>query len=194
MCYICHIGNTDDDADMNVIDTHTGQQKEVDTRVIIGLCLAIFLIAFTLAITSIDQIESKERDEIRNKLQAIHDSTLQTLRLLVEDLLAELGIHVQLASDGEEALDVLREAEANRPYDLVFMDCQMPILDGYEATRKIRNGEAGDRNKNIIIIAMTANAMKGDREKCLTAGMNDYLAKPLDDTDVRDVMSKWISI
>jgi CheY-like chemotaxis protein/anti-sigma regulatory factor (Ser/Thr protein kinase) len=88
---------------------------------------------------------------------------------------AKLGHKVDLVANGIEAVRAL-EREA---YDLIFMDCQMPELDGYEATRRIRT-ESADSPRPIRIIAMTANAMQGDREKCLEAGMDDYIAKPID--------------
>jgi two-component system sensor histidine kinase/response regulator len=105
--------------------------------------------------------------------------------LLVEDnvvnqqvalsLLKKMGISADCASSGVEALKIL---ESN-PYDLVLMDCMMPELDGYETAARIRNRESSVLNHGIPIIAMTANAMQGDREKCLNAGMNDYLVKPV---------------
>ncbi len=78
------------------------------------------------------------------------------------------------------------------PYELVLMDCQMPELDGYEATIAIRQNKAGSGNANIIIIAMTANAMKGDKEKCLTTGMNDYISKPIDPERLEQKLNYWI--
>jgi len=94
-------------------------------------------------------------------------------QVLVEQL-AVLGHHADCAANGQEALDLL----AAKSYDLVLMDCQMPILDGYETTKKLRKREKGDRH--TFIIALTANAMPGEREKCLDAGMDDYLSKPVD--------------
>ncbi|MCR8923955.1 response regulator [Dasania sp. GY-MA-18] len=117
--------------------------------------------------------------------------------LLVEDnhinqevalgLLQDLPCQVEVANQGAEALALLRE----KSFDLVLMDCQMPVMDGYEATGRIRAGEAGERNKAIVIIAMTANAMKGDKERCINAGMNDYLAKPVDVEHLAAVLKKW---
>ena len=83
-----------------------------------------------------------------------------------------------------------------KPYDLIFMDVQMPEMDGLEATRQIRERQknpAGIRHfkPTIVIVAMTANAMQGDREKCLAAGMDDYLAKPVRPEDIRLVLERW---
>ncbi len=89
-------------------------------------------------------------------------------------ILEKNGIHIDAVANGSEALDALR----NVPYDLVLMDCQMPEMDGYQATRAIR-ASLTLKDPAIPIIAMTANAMKGDREKCLEAGMSDYVSKPV---------------
>jgi CheY-like chemotaxis protein/HPt (histidine-containing phosphotransfer) domain-containing protein len=94
-----------------------------------------------------------------------------------------------VANDGGEAIEMLRR----RDYHLVFMDWQMSIMDGMEATRRIRQGEAGEGNKNIRIIAMTANAMTGDREKCLAAGMDDHLAKPISFDALAKCLARWIT-
>ncbi|MDP3438553.1 MAG: response regulator, partial [Azonexus sp.] len=72
-------------------------------------------------------------------------------------------------------------------------DCQMPIMDGFEATRRVRAGDAGEIARRLPIIAMTANAMQGDRERCLAAGMNDYIAKPFSHTDLTEALLRWDS-
>jgi CheY-like chemotaxis protein len=88
-------------------------------------------------------------------------------------MLERLGCRVDVAGNGLEALDLA----GRLPYDIIFLDCQMPELDGYGAARAIREREAG--RPRVPIIALTANAMDGDREECLAAGMDDYLSKPV---------------
>jgi CheY-like chemotaxis protein len=78
------------------------------------------------------------------------------------------------------------------PYDLVLMDCQMPEMDGFEATGAIRDPQSGVDNPQIPVIALTASALKGDRQKCLAAGMNDYLAKPIHYVDLAAILQKWL--
>jgi signal transduction histidine kinase/CheY-like chemotaxis protein len=102
-------------------------------------------------------------------------------------LLERMGLKVDLAENGKQALEIYRSA----PYDLIFMDCQMPEMDGYEATQEIRRREAGA--SHIPIIAMTARAMQGDRERCLASGMDDYLSKPIKAEDLRSMVERWLS-
>lgn len=124
--------------------------------------------------------------------------------LLVEDneinrevvlmLLEEREQEATIAENGERALELLKAAPEQEPYTLILMDCQMPVMDGYEATGKIRKGEAGERYKSIPIIAMTANAMKGDDEVCLLSGMNDYISKPIDENRLWHCLDHWSNI
>jgi two-component system, sensor histidine kinase and response regulator len=99
---------------------------------------------------------------------------------LISGLLRRLGYQPKLVDNGLACLAALRAD----PYDLILMDCQMPEMDGYEATGRIRNGEVGHRNREMRIIALTASAMVGDRERCLTAGMDEYLTKPIQAPDL----------
>jgi len=110
-----------------------------------------------------------------------------TNQLLATLLLEKQGHFITIAENGEMALREL----ANIDFDLVLMDVQMPVMDGYEATRQLRTSTAV-RNPRIPVIAMTADAMEGDRERCLAAGMDDYLAKPVDFQMLGQVIAKWL--
>ena len=101
-------------------------------------------------------------------------------------LLERLGYRADVVADGAEAL----EAVAHRPYDLVLLDCQMPVMDGYEAAARIRQAELPGRR--LPIIAMTADAMAADRERCMAAGMDDHVAKPVDRNQLREVLNRWL--
>ena len=101
------------------------------------------------------------------------------------EILSYANMTAELARNGEEAV---RATEEN-VFDAIIMDVQMPKLDGYEATRRIRRNP---RYENVPIIAMTAHAMHGDREKCIQSGMNDYVSKPIDSNRLYSVLAKWI--
>jgi len=147
----------------------------------------------------IGQAEAISADEEVFELEGA-PIALESLRnryiLLVEDnavnqqvaseMLQEEGVIVDIAEDGKVAVDAVKE----KVYDAVLMDVQMPVMNGYEATRIIRSDTA---NKDLPIIAMTAHAMKGDREKCIQAGMNDYISKPIDSIQLYTTLSKWLS-
>ena len=109
-------------------------------------------------------------------------------RLVIEGMLAKHGVTSDIAENGLDVLARLGE----RDYDAVFMDCQMPEMDGYAATAAIRAGEGGERR--IPIVAMTAHAMAGDRERCLRAGMDDYLSKPLRPDELDRVLARWLRL
>lgn len=129
----------------------------------------------------------------------------RSLVLLVEDnpvnqkvavkMIEKLGYRVNVAANGREAVESL----ARIPYALVFMDCQMPEMDGFEATRVIRNQEAsiqqtGGKLTHLPIIAMTANAMKEDRDRCLAVGMDDFLSKPVASKSLAAILSHWLPL
>ncbi|ACA85800.1 response regulator [Shewanella woodyi] len=113
-------------------------------------------------------------------------------QLVATGVLEDFKVSVDVADNGVQAIHMLLNAE-DPPYSLVLMDCQMPEMDGYEASRAIRRGEAGDRYKQIPIIAMTANAMMGDKEKCLDSGMDDYLAKPIEPEKIYFKLNQWLN-
>lgn len=111
-------------------------------------------------------------------------------QIISQKHIAGFALMSTLAVNGAVALALLNDPE--RTFDLILMDCQMPVMDGFEATRKIRMGAAGARYLNIPIIAMTANAMAGDREQCLAVGMDDYLSKPLSKHLLQITLKNWL--
>jgi two-component system sensor histidine kinase/response regulator len=124
--------------------------------------------------------------------QTTHEDTLLIVednvvnQRVIEAMLGKRGFKVEVANNGREALTMLTV----RSYALVFMDCQMPEMDGYAATAAIRGRESG--TARLPIVAMTAHAMKGDRERCLAAGMDDYLSKPLRPAQLDEVLERWL--
>ena len=107
---------------------------------------------------------------------------------VAQSLLSKLGYKADVVADGREAVRALELID----YDLVLMDCMMPEMDGYEATALIRSPDSKVLNHAVPVIAMTANAMQGDRDKCLLSGMNDYLSKPVKKSELAEVLERWI--
>ncbi len=162
-------------------------------------------------------VEAKKKSESREKIRGAHvllaeDNTIN--QQVAVELLKSAGITVDIANNGEEAVEAVCRAGSLEPaYDAVLMDVQMPGMDGFKATRIIRELELGatykelgitgtdfsesladDFKKHIPIIAMTAHAMKGDREKCIEAGMNDYVTKPINLEQLFSTMAKWMRL
>ncbi len=145
--------------------------------------------------------ETDKKDELP-EIKPVRDDKLVTV-LLVEDnpinqlvsqeLLAGMGFEVRLANDGQEGLDELSKGGI----DIVLMDNQMPVMDGFEASREWRKreaqGDSGGYAGRMPIIALTANAVKGDRERCIEAGMDDYVTKPIDSALLEKVIHKWLN-
>ncbi|MCY1455948.1 Sensor histidine kinase RcsC [compost metagenome] len=107
-------------------------------------------------------------------------------QLVAKGMLQKLGCEVRVAGNGERALSILKEEE----FDLVLMDCNMPIMDGYEATRLIRNS---GNWPDLPIIALTANVLPEERERCRAAGMDDYLAKPFHRDELVAILERWVN-
>jgi len=107
-------------------------------------------------------------------------------QMVAARMLSSLGVEADVAGNGREALDALA-----RPYDAVLMDCQVPELDGYEASREIRRREGTSRRTPII--ALTAHALAGDRERCLACGMDDFLTKPLQRTALVEALARHLA-
>jgi len=126
------------------------------------------------------QLQSGPASENRWLVLLAEDNAVN--QKLARHVLGRLGCEVDVANNGVEALERWNQ----RPYDAIFMDCQMPVLDGYQTTLRIR--EAGGRGSKIPIVAITASSMVGDRERCLAAGMTDYISKPLDPRELRRVL------
>jgi len=127
---------------------------------------------------ALDSFDSTPADFSNCRILVVDDNSVN--QMIARSMLQKQNCKVTCASNGLEAIDQLKTT----PFDLVFMDVQMPIMDGFEATRMIRAGQAGEGNVGMKIIALTANAMKGDREACLEAGMDGYITKPISKTDV----------
>ncbi|MCK5348795.1 MAG: response regulator, partial [Desulfobacula sp.] len=145
-----------------------------------------------LSLQLADEIEIPENNnsiavenyKLTGKVLLVEDDNINQLVALV--LLKTMGLEVELAKDGQQAVMACQEGR----YDLILMDCRMPVMDGYEATGLIRKMEG--TKKRTPVIAMTAHAIQGYREKCLKAGMDDYLTKPLKKEILLSTISKWI--
>ncbi len=124
--------------------------------------------------------------QFRGRVLLVEDNHVN--QAVTRGLLQHFGLEVECAADGESALRLID----SKRYDLVLMDCQMPVLDGYEATRRWREREHSSEHR-LPIIALTANAMEGDRERCLAAGMDDYLSKPISRDALAQCLGKWLS-
>jgi CheY-like chemotaxis protein/HPt (histidine-containing phosphotransfer) domain-containing protein len=128
---------------------------------------------------------SEDRRRKARILLAEDNPTNQQVALRI---LEKMGFRADAVANGREAIQALKMA----PYDIVFMDVQMPVMDGFEATRQIRDPQSAVCNHKIPIIAMTAHAMKGDRERCLEAGMDDYVPKPISPQALASALEKWL--
>lgn len=128
------------------------------------------------------------RDMQRNKVRVLLAEDNIVNQQVATAILKKMGMRVEAVANGAEVMEALRDI----PFDLVLMDVQMPEMDGIEATREIRSAESKVPNHDIPIIAMTAHALEGDRERCLEAGMNDYVSKPVSLQNLAQILEKWL--
>lgn len=129
--------------------------------------------------------------EKQHRILLVEDNAIN--QEVVKGALEGLDLELDVAWNGQEALAQL-ESYRGPPYELILMDCQMPVMDGYSAARAIRKFSSEHRYHDIPIVALTANAMLGDKENCLQAGMNDYLTKPIDQELLETCLSKWLGM
>jgi CheY-like chemotaxis protein len=115
-----------------------------------------------------------EKKEQGFRILLVEDNVVNQ-RVIIRIIETKLGLQAEAVDSGKQAVERL----AQEDYDLILMDCQMPEMDGFEATRAIRDPNSSVRDHLVPIIALTANVMKGDREKCIAVGMNDYVSKPI---------------
>jgi PAS domain S-box-containing protein len=136
-------------------------------------------------VTTAESQAAELKERIKNKqILLVEDNIIN--QKIAQKMLSRLGLKTSIANNGQEAVDVLI-GEGKDNIDLVFMDVQMPVLNGLDATKKLR-----EEKLEIPIIAMTANALKGDREICIEAGMNDYIGKPVKMDDLENIIDKWL--
>jgi len=128
-------------------------------------------------------LDAKRR---RGRILVAEDNPVN--QLVITRILERLGFEVRVEVDGKRAVEALAE-----PYDLVLMDCQMPVMDGFDATRLVRKGGAGICDPRVPIIALTASAIEGGRERCLAAGMDDFIAKPVAPAALAEVLDRWLA-
>ncbi|MDR0337504.1 MAG: response regulator [Planctomycetaceae bacterium] len=170
-------------ADLPNLHGYLSKPIRVETlyRLLVGSVKETFTIPETNAETlSISPVESLP-------LQILLVEDVKINIIVATTMLCALGHQVDVAENGIQALMSMQDKE----YDLVFMDCQMPEMDGYQCTRHLRHALNNAKNHNVPVIAMTAHAMIGDREKCLAAGMDDYITKPIDSEQLRDIVNRW---
>ncbi|HEY8097334.1 MAG TPA: response regulator [Methylobacter sp.] len=137
-------------------------------------------------ITPVAKVKEILLDYSDKRVLVVEDNKVNQKVILAQ--LAKFQLKPDLANNGQVALDQL-ECQA---YDLVFMDCQMPVMDGYEATRALRERETADSKSHTPVTALTAHASAGEREKCLSAGMDDYLSKPVSRAELAVVLERWL--
>jgi signal transduction histidine kinase/CheY-like chemotaxis protein len=145
------------------------------------ICQPIFrtklieLIQHKLVNTTDNKLDGFPEDEL--SILVVEDNPIN--QIVIKEILKKLGFECKIAKDGLDAIDILQKSK-NDLFDIIFMDCKMPRLDGFETTEQIRQGKAGEAYQNVEIVALTANAVHTEKDRCLECGMNDFLTKPID--------------
>jgi len=141
------------------------------------------------AVEAVEQsVTEKKPLQLNAKILLVEDNQIN--QMVAMKMLQKIGLKAVLANNGVEALAILSE----QSFDLVLMDCQMPEMDGFDATTKIRKLDIKTRHeKPLPVVAMTANVMSGDRERCLEVGMDDYIGKPVQREKLESVLRKWLT-
>ena len=181
------------------IATAIAQEEVLERRKVLGLLakpvkeeslLQIMQAAFGGAFLELIEAPEALLDGAAAKLNILLAEDVEINQMVAVELLTGMGHQVEVVDNGRLAVEAL----TRRDYDLVLMDCQMPEMDGYTAARTIRSPDSAVRNHSIPIIAMTAHAMSGDRDKCFASGMDDYLSKPVQVDNLKDILAKWAAI
>jgi len=135
-----------------------------------------------LMVDEVKKLEAQQKEIIKYKYKVLIVEDVFTNQFVLSEMLKDMGCEFDVANNGQEAFDAVQKNE----YDVVLMDCNMPVMDGYEATQKIR--DLGF--KDLPIVALTASALESDRKKCLAAGMDDFVSKPIDKDEIVRIMDK----
>jgi signal transduction histidine kinase/CheY-like chemotaxis protein/HPt (histidine-containing phosphotransfer) domain-containing protein len=159
---------------------------KIDVQSVLGLG-SVFTFTCRLAVAANQEAQATEPTQPARPLTILMAEDNEVNRVFTTELIQDEGHTVLNAGDGVKALRILSKNDV----DLVLMDIKMPNMDGLEATRRIREGEAGEDKKDVPIIALTAHALRGDREKFLQAGMNDYVSKPIELSELLVTISRW---
>ena len=183
---ISSLGTTLSQDEMNKYGIAASISKPLRTVRLYESIIDVFSGEAGLGEKTLDIVRKIERPKHKHfRLLLVEDNAINQLVAL--RILNSLGYHADTVGNGHEAITATQGTD----YDLILMDCQMPDMDGYTATEEIRKNEAAT-DTHVPILAMTANALKGDREKCIDAGMDDYLTKPIDIKSLSDLLEKWL--
>ena len=191
---LCNIASQGTETHFRSLGFDAWYPKPITTTNLREMLLLDPMTAFPLSEKLAQRDPRQDSEQLRGRrVLLVEDNAVN--QEVVRCLLEELGLQVSIAADGEIALRLLKQQQSENapPYSAILMDCQMPHMDGYDCTRQIRAGLAGEAARQLPIIALTANALSGDKEKCSAAGMDDYLSKPIEPDRLQSKLSNWIA-